>query len=247
MTTRLFHISDVHLGIVDRTALDAVAKAVRDEQPDLLVCTGDITQRAKRSEYHEAKTWFASLGVPVWIDPGNHDMPYFNLFERFSDPYGRYRRLKDGVAIDHFETADVVLMPLKTTVRAQARWPWSDGHVTKSAETRTLAALRRYQGDPRHRVVTAHHPLHGPEVDGPTSTIRGNEALAELARSGMDAVMTGHIHKPFNEFRSGHEWSTQVIGAGTLSTRLRHGAPPSYNVLTCRKGDDEIHVEVREL
>ena len=65
MTTQLFHISDVHFGVEDRTALDAVARAVADERPDALVCTGDLTQRAKHSEYAAAHEWFVSLGVPV--------------------------------------------------------------------------------------------------------------------------------------------------------------------------------------
>ena len=122
MTTRLFHISDVHFGAEDRGALNAVAAAVRDEQPDALVCTGDITQRAKHSEYAAATEWFASLGVPIVLEPGNHDMPYYNLIERFTDPYRRYRALAGKVAAS-FESEDVVLVPLKSTVRAQPRFP----------------------------------------------------------------------------------------------------------------------------
>jgi len=147
--------------------------------------------------------------------------------------------------VDHFETQDVVLIPLKTTVRSQNRWPWSDGHVTPSSQKRTHDLLQSYNGDSRHLIVTAHHPLHGPKIGGPSDTIHGNDAIADLASNGMDAILTGHIHTPFDEHRSGPEWSTHVIGAGTLSTRLRGGNPPSYNVLTCVKGED-IVVELRE-
>lgn len=250
MTTRLFHISDVHFGVEDRAALNAVAKAVREERPDAVVCTGDLTQRAKRSEYAAAAEWLGGLEVPVWLDPGNHDMPYFNLFERFTDPFARYRKLKGEVAVGALETEDLVLIPLNTNVRAQTRWPWSDGVVTDKALGHTLDQLSRYKGDPRCKIVTAHHPLHGPMVGGPSATIGGNSAFAALVDHGVDAVMSGHIHTPFNEQRPGGVGSAQVIGAGTLSTRLRHGAPPSYNVLTCG-GDglsgDAIAVELREL
>ena len=244
MTTRLFHISDIHFGVEDHAAHDAVAKAVHEERPDALVCTGDITQRATRAQYRAAAEWFAQFDVPVWIDPGNHDMPYYNLWERFRRPYDRYNALSASVAVDHFETDDVVLIPLKTTVRSQNRWPWSDGHVTVAAEARTSGTLALYGDDPRHRIVTAHHPLHGPRPDKSNPTIRGDEAMANLAVWGMDAVLTGHIHRPFDEIRSGEGWQTHVIGAGTLSTRLRGGIPPSYNVLTCVKGQ-RIEVEVR--
>ena len=87
MTTRMFHISDIHFGVEDRAALAAVEAAVRREKPDALICTGDLTQRAKHSEYAAAAEWFAALGVPVVLEPGNHDMPYYNLIERFTDPY----------------------------------------------------------------------------------------------------------------------------------------------------------------
>ena len=250
MTTRLFHISDVHFGVEDRRALEMVAKAIDEERPDALVCTGDITQRAKHSEYAAAAEWFSQIDVPVWLDPGNHDMPYYNLWERFSDPFRRFRQLREKVAVDHFETEDLVLIPLNTNVPAQRRWPWSDGVVTSEAERRTLEDLERFKDDLRWRIVTAHHPLHGPRVGGPNSTIGGNNAFNSLAFEGMDAIMTGHIHTPFNDHREGWQTSAQVIGAGTLSTRLRHGAPPSYNVITCSldpQRNSEIKVELREL
>ena len=93
MTTRLFHVSDIHFGAENRAALASVERAISAEAPDALICTGDITQRAKHSEYAAAAAWFEGLGVPVVLEPGNHDMPYYNLFERFADPYRRYRRL----------------------------------------------------------------------------------------------------------------------------------------------------------
>lgn len=244
MTTRLFHVSDVHFGVEDRAALGAVADAIRAEMPDALVCTGDLTQRAKHSEYEAAARWFESLGVPVVLEPGNHDMPYYNLVERFTDPYRRYRRLDARVG-GLFETDDIVLVSLKSTVRAQLRFPWSDGHVTRRALGETLAQLRELASDPRQRIVTAHHPLLGPEDESGNPTIGGDRAFAALAAAGADAVLSGHIHRPLDEVRERGGHSLRMIGAGTLSTRLRHGAPPSYRVITATR--DAIETELREL
>lgn len=245
MTTRIFHISDVHFGVEDRAALAALTQAIRDERPDALICTGDLTQRAKHGEYAAAAQWFGALELPVVLEPGNHDMPYYNLFERFTDPYRRYRKLDNAVG-GQLETEDVVLVSLKTTVRAQRRFPWSDGVVTRSALARTLEGLAELEGERRHVLVTAHHPLLGPSDAAHNPTIGGDRAFASLAAAGADAILSGHVHVPFDEIRSrgGHE--LRMIGAGTLSTRLRGGAPPSYRVLTCTAGEP-ITSELREL
>lgn len=235
MTTRLFHISDVHFGVEDRTALDAVARAVADERPDALVCTGDLTQRAKHSEYAAAQEWFASLGVPVVLEPGNHDMPYYNPWERFTAPFRRYHRLREAVQ-GSFASQDVVLVPLLTTVRAQTRFPWSDGVIKPAALADTLARLAALKGDPRTIIVTAHHPLLGKDDAGKNPTIGGDAAFAALAAAGAHAVMSGHVHVPFDERRERGGKAMRMIGAGTLSTRLRHGAPASWRVITCEPG-----------
>lgn len=243
MATRLFHISDVHFGVENRAALAEVARAVAAEQPCAVVCTGDLTQRAKHSEYAAAREWFASLPAPVVLQPGNHDMPYYNPWERFSDPFRRYRRLNDAVGTE-LQSADVVLVPLLTTVPAQWRFPWSDGVVKPLALAETVAALEALQDDPRHKLVIAHHPLLGPDDAGANPTIGGDAAFAALAAAGADAALSGHIHVPLDEVRVRGGKPMRMIGAGTLSTRLRHGAPPSYRVITCARGE-AITTELR--
>lgn len=240
MSTRLFHISDVHFGVENREALAEVKAAVAREQPHALICTGDLTQRAKHSEYEAAAEWFSSLGVPVWLEPGNHDMPYYNLLERFTDPYRRYRRLKHRVA-SGFESDDVVLVPLKTTVRAQRRFPWSDGVVTRGALAKTLERLQELKDDPRTVIVTAHHPLLGRDHARRNPTIGGDRAYAAIAASGADAIISGHVHQPFDLHRERAGHRLRMLGAGTLSNRLRHGEPASYQVLECKRGG---HIEV---
>ncbi|MBD2843182.1 metallophosphoesterase family protein [Erythrobacter rubeus] len=244
MATRLFHISDVHFGVEDPGAIAAVERAVEEERPDVILCTGDLTQRATKLQYAEAAAWFEGLKVPVLFDPGNHDMPYYNLLERFTDPYRRYRGLVEAAG-GAFESEDVVFVPLKTTVRAQPRFPWSDGFVTDKALALTIALLRELDGDPRTIIVTAHHPLLGPK-DDENPTIGGDKAFSAIAATGAHAIVTGHVHVPFDEVRERGGHSLRMLGTGTLSTRLRNGAPPSYRVITCEQGG-RIETELRTL
>ena len=236
MTTRLFHISDVHFGVEDPAALEVFARAVAAERPDAVVCTGDLTQRAKHSEYADARAWFAGLGVPVVLEPGNHDMPYYNPWERFTDPFRRYNRLNAEVGTA-FASPDVALVPLRTTVRAQTRFPWSDGVVTRAALDATLAQLSALQGDPRTIIVIGHHPLLGPREAGPNPTIGGEVAFARIAAAGAHAVISGHVHVPFDHERAvGTGRAMRMIGTGTLSTRLRHGVPAAWTEIICAPG-----------
>ncbi|MEP5937704.1 MAG: metallophosphoesterase [Erythrobacter sp.] len=249
MATRLFHFSDPHFGVENEAALASLAAAVHDEQPDVLICTGDLTQRAKHSEYQAAAEYFGQFDCPIVLCAGNHDMPYYNLWERFTDPFRRFRELYADVG-QPFDSEDVVLVPLVTTVRVQPRIPLSDGVVRKPALHATVQHLRGMIADTRIKLVFCHHPLLGPEAEPnkaskPNATIGGDEAFAQIAASGADAVISGHVHIPFDDVRTRAGNRMRMLGTGTLSTRLR-GSPPSYQVLTCSR-EDGISLERRVL
>ena len=90
----LYHLSDIHFGLQDDRALAWVEDCIRRERPDAICVTGDLTMRARHREYRAANAWIGKLGPPVTVEVGNHDMPYFNLWERFTDPYRRFREIK---------------------------------------------------------------------------------------------------------------------------------------------------------
>ena len=226
---RLFHVSDIHFGVEHKAALAWFAQAVRDERPDALLCTGDLTQRATHRQFAAARDFFAKLDVPVVLEPGNHDMPYYNLLERFTQPYKRYGALTDAVGA-RLELDHLIVVSLKTTVRAQLRFPWSDGYVRKAALAQTVAQLRVLADDPRYKIVTCHHPLLPDKSEAKNPTIGGDDAFTALAEAGADAIASGHVHVPFDLMRAAGNKAVRMIGAGTLSTRLR-GAEPGYNVL----------------
>ncbi|MGB3738983.1 MAG: metallophosphoesterase [Pontixanthobacter sp.] len=240
--TRLFHVSDVHFGVEHADAIHWFAEAVAAERPDAVICTGDLTQRATHAQFAAARDFFLGLGVPVMLEPGNHDMPYYNLWERFTQPYKRYGALAGAVGAT-FATDDLVIVPLKTTVRIQPRFPWSDGYVRRDALARTVAALAALPADGRYRIVTAHHPLLPAKEGEKNPTIGGDQAFDALLKAGADAILTGHVHVPFDMVRTRGNRSLRMIGAGTLSTRLR-GAAPGYNVVTYAH-DSGLQVEQR--
>ena len=240
--TRLFHISDIHFGLEDRRALDWVAQCIAREKPDAVAITGDLTMRARHREFTAACHWIKALDVPVTVEVGNHDLPYFNLIERFVDPYRRFRSI-EGVLERELPIPGAKIVPLKTTARAQFRLNWSKGTVGKAALAQTLAAIDALPAGTR-AIVACHHPLVEAGTRGKALTRGGNHALAELARRNVLAVLSGHVHDAFDLIHPTANGPVRMIGAGTLSQRVR-STPPSFNELTL--DGDNITVRVRNL
>lgn len=240
--TRLFHISDVHFGLEDARALDWAAECITRDKPDAVLITGDLTMRARHREFAAACRWIAGLGPPVTVEVGNHDMPYFNLIERFADPYRRFRAI-EALLDRQLDLPGLAVIPLKTATRAQWRFPWSNGWVTRKALGETLAALDALPAGHR-AIVTAHHPLTERDTRGKRLTINGNAAMAELAKRNVLAILSGHVHDAFDLIQQTPGGPLRMIGAGTLSRRIR-STPPSFNDLTV--SDAGIAVTVRNL
>ena len=227
--TKLFHVSDIHFGAEDPRALAWFERCVAQEKPDAVVMTGDLTMRALPGEFEEGAAWLRKLGVPVTVEPGNHDVPYYSdPLRRVFRPYKRYAAVEQLLERP-LAVPGVTVVPLKTVTRLQWRIDQSKGRVGH----RSLAqALKTIAAAPRDHVIliAAHHPLTDEGLDEPMRTHGGEAALTALAGAGADAVLTGHIHDPFDRPVERAGRTIRLIGCGTLSRRTRH-APPAFNEL----------------
>jgi len=232
--TRLFHVSDLHFGRADQAALDWFAAAVAAERPDAVVVTGDLTMRARSAEFAAAEAWLTGLGVPVTIEPGNHDLPYFDPFARFFRPYRRFGRI-EGKVERPLDLPGIWLVPLRTTARAQWRLNWASGRVSRRSLDRALDLLAGKPADAL-AIVACHHPLvDRAGIQSRAKTHGGSEALAALAGAGADVVLSGHVHDPFDALLTETPRPIRMLGAGTLSERVRESRP-SFNDLAVRDG-----------
>lgn len=239
---RLFHVSDVHFGREDVAAVGWFEALVRSERPDAVVMTGDLTMRARTREFAAGLAWLQRLEAPVMVEVGNHDLPYFNLLDRFFRPYRRIRSVEEMVE-QPLDLAGVTIVPLVTTARFQWRLNWSKGHVGKGNLAQTLAAVK---AAPAGNLVfiAAHHPLVEGRTAATSRTHGGAAALAALADAGAAAVLTGHVHDPFDIAHKVDGRTIRMIGAGTLSERTRT-TPPSFNEV--RIADGRFDVVVRAM
>lgn len=238
----IFHLSDIHFGLEDNAALDWVASEIATRRPDAVAITGDLTMRARHREFDAAKKWILSLDAPVTVEVGNHDMPYFNPIERFLTPYKRFKGMEQLVEKE-IDLPGIAIVPLKTAARAQWRLNWSKGWVTEAALAQTLAAIDELPTGTQV-LVAAHHPLREVGTSGTALTKNGDRALAELAKRNVLAVLSGHVHDAFDITEDTPNGPVRMVGAGTLSQRVR-STPPSFNELRFANG--KLEVEVRNL
>lgn len=241
-TTLIFHLSDIHFGLENNRALDWVKREIAARRPAAVAITGDITMRARTREFAAASEWIRSLDAPVTLEVGNHDLPYFNLVERFFHPYRRFHGVEQMVE-RALALPGLAIVPLRTTARAQPRFNWSKGWITGAALAKTLRAIDALPPGTK-ALVTAHHPLREVGTKGTALTRNGRRALAELAIRPVAAVLSGHVHDAFDIFEQTENGPVRMIGAGTLSQRIR-STPPSFNQISWEGG--RLTVEVRNL
>lgn len=243
VSMKLFHVSDVHFGAEDPAAIAWFAECVAAERPDAVIMTGDLTMRARSREFDAGGKWLRALKVPVTIEVGNHDIPYYwNPVARLLSPYKRYGAAERMIE-QPLDLPGVSIIPLKTTARAQWRWNWSKGKVSPKALQRALDLIADAPKD-NLIFVAGHHPLIDGGAKGTAKTKNGDEALAALADAGAHAILSGHVHDPFDIAIQRPGWTVRLIGAGTLSKRTRH-SPPAFNEI--RVTGDTFETLVRTL
>jgi 3',5'-cyclic AMP phosphodiesterase CpdA len=229
---RLIHLSDLHFGRDRPELMRPLIARVRALAPDLVVISGDLTQRARASQFRAARAFLAALEAPVLSVPGNHDIPLDNLPVRFFRPWGRYRRwISDDLEPEYRDEGMIVL-----GVNTVDRFAWQRGWFTR----RALARVRRgFEGQgSRIRIVVAHHPVeHG--SDERKQPMRGAEdAIEALSDCRADVILSGHLHswraEPFAH-REGRSAVLQVHAGTGLSTRLR-GEENDFNLLELSEG-----------
>lgn len=229
----LLHISDTHFGTERAPVVDALLGLAHQRCPDVLVLSGDITQRARPSQFAAARDFCDALAItPMLTLPGNHDVPLYNLVARLWQPYGRYRAAFGQTLEPVIRTADLLVIGVNTT-----RWRrHKHGEVSPLQIERVAQQLA--QADPGQlRVVVTHQPAAVGRTQDEHDRLRGAEAaLQAWAGAGADLVLGGHIHLPFVlDLQARQPPTTRpmwCVQAGTaVSSRIRHGTCNSVNLI----------------
>ena len=224
---RLLHLSDLHFGAHDPEVVAVLEAQVNEEKPDLVVISGDFTQRARTEQFREACEFLGRLrdaGHDVLAVPGNHDVPLYDVLRRFLSPLTRYKRFIDETLCPYHELQGVTVLGINTA----RSLTFSDGRISHEQMAFIRTSFER--SDPNSlRVLVTHHPLFALPVaeTGEVKQAVGRHELAldAVADAGVDMLLAGHHHTASTH--SARDLVTRagpalVVQAGTAtSVRLR--------------------------
>lgn len=224
----LLQISDPHFGTEQPLVAEALVALAKQQRPDLLVLSGDITQRARPAQFRAARAFMDRLGALLLAVPGNHDIPLFDLWARLHNPYAAHVAAFGADLEPMHVSPDLMVVGVNTTR------PWRHKHGQVSAQqVERVARILANAEATQLRVVVVHQPIAVKRPQDATNLLRGHAAaLQHWAAAGADIVMGGHIHLPYVMALPNLARPMWAVQAGTaVSSRVRRGVPNSVNLL----------------
>ena len=229
---RLIHLSDLHFGAHDDRLVAAVEQRVNEEKPDLVIVSGDFTQRARTEQFKQACAFLSRLrdaGHEVMGVPGNHDIPLYDVMRRFLSPLTRYRRYIDETLCPFHQLPTAAVLGVNTARSAT----FKQGKINNEQVEFIRETFAKIDAS-IPRILVTHHPIFAlPTGDGVGEPIKNQQDVLRLiAEIGVDLLLAGHNHRASQQDSADFVTKSTgalVIQAGTAtSTRVR-GENQSFN------------------
>jgi len=227
----LLHLSDLHFGRVDPATLDPLVAAAETIHPDLVIVSGDLTQRARRSEFRAARDFLARLPKPQIVVPGNHDVPLYNVLFRFVLPLEGYRRYITDDLEPYYQDEEIAVIGINTA----RSLTFKGGRINERQVGRVRDRLCSLP-DGTVRIIVTHHPFDLPEGRMDAELVgRARMAMETFVECGADVILSGHLHVSHTTHTAiryklpGR--SALLVQAGTATSTRERGERNSFNVL----------------
>lgn len=243
---KIVHLSDVHFGTADLAVAELVVEKTNALAPDVVVVSGDLTQRAKSVEFQQAKAFLDRLPKPQIVIPGNHDIPLHNVFDRFFRPLDKFRRYISDDLRPVFIDDEIAIVGVNT-----ARSMTIKGGRINNEQIEDIRSKLCGLNDKMLKIVATHHPFDLPEgMDEDDIVGRAEHAMPRISDCGGDVFLSGHLHVSNIEttakrYKLENGRTALVIQAGTATSVRVRGEVNSFNVLEFEH--PRLHVERLEL
>lgn len=229
--TLIAHLSDLHFGCIDQKVLTPLAQSLSERAPDVIIISGDLTQHGTNRQFKEARDYLACLTAPLFVVPGNHDIPAFNLVARFAGTYDRYTRYIHPTTSPDYHDDNLAIVGMNSARPWGWHWNWAHGRLLGSEIANVATRFERLGSHP-HRIVVFHHPIV-PPPDRPGHRLVGrlSPALQQFAACRVKLILAGHAHRTYTDVLKIGNHAIRAVHTGTTtSTRLR-GEPNRYSLL----------------
>ncbi|HTL39397.1 MAG TPA: metallophosphoesterase [Methylomirabilota bacterium] len=226
----IVHLSDLHFGRIEEELIPSLLQIIQNKRPDLIIISGDFTQRATKHQFEQAQNFLSQLPGKIIAAPGNHDIPLYNLWRRFTNPYKNYKEYISEDLEPHYldqELAIKVINSVRATKRIEGRINSYQLRQTKDFFSQVSKNILK--------IVVTHHPFNVP-INYPGKPLtRAHIALKQFQETGVDLLLSGHLHNTLGHLKITANkipgTTPLIIRAGTaFSTRLRT-EPNSFNIL----------------
>ncbi|OZC04667.1 hypothetical protein BSZ36_08815 [Rubricoccus marinus] len=188
------HLSDVHFGKISHPGVvDALVEEVNAEPFDLVVVSGDLTQRATRQQFTDARAMLDRFTAPVLVVPGNHDVRawWHDPFDRVFRSAKRFKKYITEDVTPQFTTGGLAVFGLNSAHGLTIK-----GGKIRPHHLEEMAAFFARQAAGDFRVLVLHHHLLRLNELGDHDIARGaRNAIAVAEASGVDLVLCGHLHR----------------------------------------------------
>ncbi len=232
----LFQISDLHFGPPYVPQVGEAALRLAQAHPhDAIIINGDLTQRARREQFEEAKNYMSRLPqIPQLVIPGNHDVPLYRIFERLFTPHRLYREIISDELNPVLRIPGAVIVGLDSTA---PRTAISNGQIFKWQLDLCDQVFRETPTDVARIVVAHHHFAPAPDHLRDSKMPNAKRAIERFSNLNVDMILGGHLHRAYIgnslDFYPGIRRDRGIIIAqcGTTTSRRGRGREQEKNSL----------------
>jgi 3',5'-cyclic AMP phosphodiesterase CpdA len=240
---KIIHISDLHFGTEEKNIADGLLRDINQLSPDLVIVSGDLTQRARINQFKAAKEYLDKIAYKKIIVPGNHDIPLFDIFNRFFLPLNRYKKFITKNMSPLYKDDEIVVMGINSA----RSLTWKNGRISIE-QIREIEKKLCTIKDSIFKIIVTHHPFIPPPGDPGIDLVgRSAKALVVIDECKVDLLLAGHIHHGYSgdvrPFYPKSKRSIVSVQAGTaISNRIRE-EPNAFNFISVTK--EFFTVEIR--
>ncbi|RUQ89498.1 metallophosphoesterase [Legionella septentrionalis] len=235
---KILHISDLHFGMHKPDILDFFLKDVDDIKPDIILVSGDCTQRALKEQYQELLAFLRNIKTEILIVPGNHDVPLYDVFERFFSPFKPFNTHVSCQYGTEFKNDKIRILGVNSVNPYRVK----NGKISQ----KTLQKIKYYFKQPFSglSILFFHHNFdHLYDLHKPLKNYQ--QLVNYLPESHIDLICTGHLHYAnLSLIKKNNNRSALILHAGSLSCARKKDAHNSYFLIETTKNGCRIELRI---